>query len=215
MPHDEQEGVIKFDLVFAQDAPSESPLIDALEYWRQRMRALALIGGNLPERYDGLGFGNISHRTAPGEESFIISGTQTGHLPAMDRNAYALVEHCDITANRIHARGQCKPSSEAMTHHAIYQASPSTQAVIHVHSPDIWQQATALGIAQTAADIPYGTPAMANALMQLAAQGTPNNAIVMAGHLDGVIVWGDTLDDAGKMLLALAKRAGINDGDNA
>jgi ribulose-5-phosphate 4-epimerase/fuculose-1-phosphate aldolase len=213
MPHYEQEGVIKFALVFELDAPPQSPLIDALEHWRQRMRSLELIGGNLSERYDGLGFGNISHRTAPEAHSFLISGTQTGHLPVMDEKHYALVEQCDIEANRIHARGQCKPSSEAMTHHAIYQASPTTQAVIHVHSPAIWQQATRLGIAQTAADVPYGTPAMADALMQLAAAGVPDNAIVMAGHLDGVIVWGESLDQAGALLLALAARAGIRDKD--
>lgn len=208
MKTSEQEGVIKFRLDFRQSEPVDFPLLADLEACRQKFRALGLIGGNDPDRYDGLGFGNISHRLAPESDSFIISGTQTGHLASMDKSCYALVTGCDLLANTLEARGAIKPSSEAMTHAVIYRQLPAVQAVIHVHSQDIWLKADRLGLPQTAADVPYGTPEMAAEMQRLIAGGMGDwHSISMAGHEDGVITWGETLDDASIELESLYKRA--------
>ncbi|MEJ2315418.1 MAG: class II aldolase/adducin family protein [Gammaproteobacteria bacterium] len=136
MVNSEQEGVIKFSLEFRETQPVEFRDLEALEHCRQKFRALGLIGGCNPQRYEGLGFGNISHRLAPGSDAFVISGTQTGHLESMGAESYALVTSCDPARNRIVAEGAVRPSSEAMTHAVIYRQLPAVQAVIHVHSPE-------------------------------------------------------------------------------
>jgi len=74
------EGVIKFHLDFREGpAPAERLLLE-LNAWRARFLELGLIGQD-PERYEGYGFGNLSRRLpGQGENAFLISGTQTGHL---------------------------------------------------------------------------------------------------------------------------------------
>ncbi|MEJ2308485.1 MAG: class II aldolase/adducin family protein [Gammaproteobacteria bacterium] len=211
----EKEGVIKFRLDFRQSGPLDFPELGALETCRQRFRALGLIGGNDPQRYEGLGYGNISHRLAPGDEAFVVSGTQTGHLESMGAEGYALVTGCDPERNIIEAEGVIKPSSEAMTHAVIYRELPSVQAVIHVHSPDIWNRADELGLPQTARDVPYGTPAMAAEMRRIIASGMGGwHTISMAGHEDGVITWGDKLDEAAAELESLYRQV-VSDREKA
>ena len=205
----EREGVIKFSLEFRETPPVEFPGLEAVEQCRRKFRALGLIGGRDPQRYDGLGFGNISHRLAPGSDAFIISGTQTGHLDSMGDESYALVTDCDPARNRLVAEGAIRPSSEAMTHAVIYRQLPRAQAVIHVHSPKIWRHAAELGLPQTARDVPYGTPEMAAEMERLLAVGMGEwHTISMAGHEDGIITWGETLQAATGELEALFRKAG-------
>ena len=208
MKNTDAEGVIKFRLDFRQTVPVEYAGLDALEACRQRLRALGLIGGEDPARYEGLGFGNISHRLAPGSNAFVISGTQTGHLEAMGAEGYALVTNCDPENNQLEAHGAIRPSSEAMTHAVIYRELPSVQAVIHVHSPDIWRGADRIALPQTKREVPYGTPAMAAEMCRIIRSGMGRwHTISMAGHEDGVITWGDTLDMAAAELLSIYRRA--------
>ena len=207
MVNSEREGVIKFSLEYRETQSVEFRDLEALEQCRQRFRAMGLIGGNDPQRYDGLGFGNISHRLAPGSDAFVISGTQTGHLASMGAECYALVTGCDPARNRLVAEGAVKPSSEAMTHAVIYRQLPRVQAVIHVHSPQIWRHAGELGLPETAREGPYGTPDMATEMQRLIASGMGTwHTISMAGHEDGVITWGETLEAASAELEALFRK---------
>jgi hypothetical protein len=207
MVNSEQEGVIKYSLEYRETQPVEFRDLEALERCRQKFRALGLIGGGNPQRYEGLGFGNVSHRLAPGSGAFVISGTQTGHLESMGAEGYALVTSCDPARNRIVAEGAVRPSSEAMTHAVIYRQLPAVQAVIHVHSPQIWRHAGKLGLPRTAPEVPYGTPAMATEMQRLIASGMGGwHTISMAGHEDGVITWGETLDAASGELEALFRK---------
>lgn len=206
-----EDGVIKFELHFERTPLPHYDFFPALEAWRQRLLPLGLIGGENPDRYEGLGFGNISHRIEAGQQAFLISGTQTGHLAAMGAEHYSLVIASNSVANSIYAKGEIKPSSEAMTHAAIYDAVPAANAVIHVHGPEIWSQAASLGLAITDPAIAYGTTAMAAEFKHLIDSGqVTHNTISMGGHQDGVITWGDTLDQAGEILLMLSSRAGID-----
>ncbi|MEN8214265.1 MAG: class II aldolase/adducin family protein [Pseudomonadota bacterium] len=201
----ETEGVIKFKLDFEQGGAFDYPQIEGIEQWRRRLMQLGLIGQDA-QRYEGLGFGNISHRVevAGKPHAFVITGTQTGQLQQMDASHYALVTDCDPRRNRLQAQGPVKPSSEAMTHAVIYQALPAAQAVIHVHSPDLWRHAQQLGVAVTDAAVEYGTPGMATEMERIIAAGLPRgHTISMGGHEDGVITWGESLDAAGNEILML------------
>ena len=206
-----QEGVIKFQMDYTavpHSLPHDAPYWLALGRWRTYCLQHGLIGQD-PQRYEGYGFGNISQRVVwageAGEVSlrpFVISGTQTGHLPHLLPSDYALVTACYPAENRVVARGTSKPSSESMTHGMVYALQPTAQAVIHVHAPTLWHAAERLGIPHTAADVPYGTPAMAAEVARLFAQTAvaQQGIFSMAGHEDGLVVFGRDLDEAGEIL---------------
>jgi ribulose-5-phosphate 4-epimerase/fuculose-1-phosphate aldolase len=198
----EQEGVIKYDLVFSHaDAIIDHDFSD-LSRWHRRFKRASILGQD-PARYDGLGFGNISERLD--ENNFLISGTQTGHLEKLTQADYALVTNADVSANRIEAKGQVRPSSEALTHAAVYALDIHIRFVFHVHSPDIWKQRLAFGLPQTGADIPYGTPEMATEMKRLYQQGVfqERKVLAMAGHEDGIIGFGVTADETGEAIMDL------------
>ena len=208
-----QEGVIKFDLQYRAQArlPLDEMVVttavSALNGWRQLCLRLGLIGQD-PARYDGYGFGNISQRVSP-EGAFVISGTQTGGLATLTAVDFALVTTCDPTENRVCAVGPVKPSSESMTHAVLYRLDPAIQAVIHVHSPVMWHTAVALNLPQTAADVPYGTPAMAAEVERLFRDTAVASGGIfsMAGHEDGIVAFGPSLEAAGAVLVATLVRA--------
>ena len=185
----EQEGVVKFQLDF-QPEPLQGFDIDALNAWRTRLMALGLIGA-VEDRYGGFGFGNLSFRTTAG---FLITGSQTGHIPSLELAHCAEVTLADTERNAIVARGETRPSSESLTHAAVYTANPGINAVFHVHSPDIWRQVRPA----TDRDIAYGTPAMARAVAALVVSKT--GLFVMAGHEDGVVSYGTDCQTAGLLL---------------
>ncbi|RRJ84066.1 class II aldolase/adducin family protein [Aestuariirhabdus litorea] len=208
----EREGVVKY-----QDHHRPTPLaidcsLEALNHCRRRMLTLGMIGQS-PSRYGGLGFGNISQRLAPGEDAFLISGTQTGHLAELDADSLALVERAEPELNRLWSQGYCAPSSEALSHAVIYQQRPECNAVIHVHCPLIWQRAQALALPCTAPQIPYGTPAMARAIAEQLTAGT--GVIAMLGHEDGVISYGSSLTEAAEALVRLQAHARELAGENS
>ena len=204
----EAEGVIKYQLDYEKGPAVDPSLIAEINAWRRILFLLQLIGQDA-SRYGGYGYGNVSCREKPGSEAFIISGTQTAHLPELHANHYVRVTECDATKNRIVASGPVKPSSEALTHGAIYHTAKSVNVVLHIHCPQIWTQAAALQIASTASHISYGTPAMAEE-MALLLQGEDINQkgiFSMGGHQDGVITFGASAEQAGTILVNYFSRA--------
>jgi L-ribulose-5-phosphate 4-epimerase len=193
----EQEGVIKYQLSHTQQPIGDQLPLTEINAWRTVMHRLDLIGQN-PERYDNIGFGNISQRIAPGNSQFIVSGTQTGHLEQLKPEHYSLIVNAEPHKNRLQSRGLCEPSSESMTHASVYSQDDAIQAVIHAHSPDIWKQTAALNLPHTAADIPYGTVEMAMAVEQLFQSGELKHVSIfsMLGHEDGVVAFGRSMQEA-------------------
>ena len=203
----EQEGVIKFHCDWRETTPEPPEAFAPLNSWRTIMVRLGLIGCD-PDRYDGLGFGNISirHEGAIVDSAmapFLISGTQTGHLASLRPEQCCTVLSADLQQNRIEAEGAVKPSSEALTHAMIYAANRAVRSVIHVHSPTIWRQVAQLAIPTTAADVAYGTVEMAQAVGQMFAdeQLSDCSIVAMMGHHDGIIAFGPSLADAGTLLV--------------
>lgn len=205
LPH-EEEGVIKFQLEHQTAELAQHPLFSEarlieLDTWRHIQFRLKMIGQD-PTRYDGYGFGNISARLAKTSDNFLITGTQTGEPEFLTNQQYAIVTECHPAANRIQSMGPMKPSSEAMTHGQLYQLSSTIDCVIHVHCPEIWQCAQQLNVPTTTADVPYGTPQMAQAVEQLFSTTSvaEDKIFAMAGHLDGVVTFGQTFDEATQVL---------------
>lgn len=209
------EGVIKFQASWTQSGldPSLRPGACALIAWREMM-VLTQIVGQDQARYGGAGFGNVSCRVSPwtngrGHRKFLITGTQTGGLRTVGLQDFCLVERYDYRKNTVTARGPSQPSSEAMTHGAVYDLSPSIRFVLHAHSPHIWHLADRLRVPVTDPDVPYGTPEMAGEVDRLAHSSSLLDCQIfsMGGHEDGVITFGKTVEEAGLVLVKYLARA--------
>ncbi len=214
----EIEGVIKFQLDYTRKPPVASATYQQLNAWRGILLKLGLIGQD-HRRYAGYGFGNISHklnRDNPASDEktydpFIITGTQTGHLENLTDEHYAIVIDSSLDNNWVLSEGPIKPSSEALTHAAVYTADPSIRWVIHVHSPEIWRQTHHLSIPLVEPEIEYGTPEMASAVKRLLEHPTTREKSIfsMLGHDDGIVCFGSTAEETGltvvrNLALALA-----------
>jgi hypothetical protein len=189
-----QEGVIQYQLIYQPLPPNPTWPCVTIDAVRQQLRQRGGIGQD-PQRYGGLGFGNISCRHGAG---FIISGSQTGHLPTLQPTHFAFVEEADVPHNRLRASGPCQPSSEALSHAACYALSARVGAVIHVHDPALWQLNA---LPATPANITYGTVAMAKAVAELFANDTTRGIFRMAGHEDGVMAFAPDLEQALQLIL--------------
>ena len=198
----ELEGVIKYRLEHQYAELGAQLDISELNAWRSLFYRLRLVG-QIPEKYGGLGFGNISRRLVPGEQGFLISGTQTGHLPVLNKQHFALITSASPEANAIQSRGISQPSSEALTHASVYRQHPSICAVVHVHCPELWLQTDRLALAYTSENVPYGTPDMARAVAGLFDSGRLQHAGIfsMLGHEDGIVAFGRTLCEASQLLI--------------
>lgn len=196
MKSDTSEGVIKFQLEH-EITTLEALEVAEIDAWRSIFKQTGTIG-QVEDRYDGYGFGNLSMRTAGG---FLISGTQTGALPFTSLADYAEVTGWDCQKNRVNSRGQISPSSESLTHAVIYDANPEVTGVFHLHSPDIWNAAGPLKLAVTDPAIEYGTPEMASAVSKSVTGGRLPGILSMGGHEDGIIGYGRTLSETGLLLI--------------
>ena len=211
------EGVIRFQ------AHHETRLLDERLYgeiarllaaWREVLARLGLIGQD-PHRYEGHGYGNVSARVGPmgavgrGHRRFLITGTQTGERRSVALEDFCLVERYDISRNEVASFGQVPPSSETLTHGAIYDIAPEVRVVLHGHCPEIWRRAASLGIPVTPREALNGTPAMAVEVQRLYRESTlaGGGILAMGGHEDGVISLGRSAAEAGERLVHHLARA--------
>lgn len=199
------EGVIKYRCDWEQTAAVQPNEVADLNRYRYALRQLNLIGEYTSGTFKGIGFGNLSQRRSPDTNSqpqFIISGTQTGHLSTLTAADYALVTAFTPAQNTLTCQGLRQASSESLTHGVIYAQSPSIQAVIHVHHNPLWQQLQNR-VPTTEATVPYGTPEMATETQRLFQEtDLPRTKLfVMAGHPDGIVAFGETLQIAYRTLI--------------
>jgi ribulose-5-phosphate 4-epimerase/fuculose-1-phosphate aldolase len=210
------EGVIKFQAEHtARPLPDRgvADLACTLIAWRTLLAQTGLIGQD-PARYGGAGFGNVSARLPPypgerGARRFLVTGTQTGGKPCLGVADFCRVDTWAVDKNRVRSQGPILPSSEAMTHGAIYDLSPAIRFVFHGHCPTLWTARVRLGLPTTHESVAYGTPAMAREVGRLYRETALSTGLVLAmgGHEDGIVVFGRTADEAGAALLTTLARA--------
>ncbi len=196
------EGYVKYKSYWTK-APvpaAAAAATEELDTWRRPLIAAGLIG----EYEDlGIGYGNISVRCGePGQ--FLISGTQTGDVPLTNKEHYSLVTDYNTYANIVCCVGPVQASSEAMTHAAIYELDSNIGAIVHVHSLELWQQLKD-NIPTTDASVAYGTPQMANEFRRLYRDTDfrKTQLAVMAGHDEGLLSFGASLEEAATRILGL------------
>lgn len=210
------EGVIRFSAehrAAALPADRVRPIVCALSSWREILAQTGLVGQD-PARYGGAGYGNVSGRLPPfpgdrGRRAFLITGSQTGGKQHLSITDYCLVEEYDDRRNWVRSTGPLLPSSESLTHGALYDLSPRIRFVLHGHCPVIWRNAAALSLPTTDAAVEYGTPEMARQMRHLyqTTSLSERRVLAMGGHEDGVVAFGVSLEEAGASLVATLARA--------
>ena len=104
-----------------------------LNAYRRKLLQLRLIGVDA----NGIGFGNLSIRDGA-SKNFYITGSATGGKPELTLADCARVVAHDFEKNWLRYEGSGIPSSESLTHAAIYKSDPQTGAVIHCHDSKLW-----------------------------------------------------------------------------
>jgi len=193
----EKDGVVKYTLEFKQTKSIEFTCKDKIESIREELYALNLIGAY----DDGIGFGNISLKN---QDGFVITGTQTGHKIHLNIEDYSLVEKVNFETFTTYASGQCKPSSEAITHACIYELDESIGAVIHIHDEKLWRYMLENDFINTS-DVEYGSLDMIKDIKEIYKEldMLENNAFAMKGHFEGVFVFDKTLQKAKEHLFEI------------
>ena len=196
------EGTIKYQSSWVRSGPVDLPGIDDLVRWRKPLHDAGLIGHLADE---DVGYGNLSVRSSD-EGLFLVSGTQTGHLPDVGPEHFSLVTDYDIGRNTLTCRGPVAASSEALTHAAIYALDAAIRAVVHVHSRDLWVGLKA-SLPATGTGVAYGTPEMAMEFRRLYRDTdfSVDGVARMTGHENGLISTGRTVREAAEKILALSR----------
>ena len=188
------EGIIKFKAHWRETALPYPELLPELIHWRQVLYQAGLIGV-CP---DGIGYGNISRRV-PGTGQFLITGSGTGGLPELTETHFSLVKKVITDNNELWCEGPVIASSESMSHAAVYETWPQAGAVLHIHQAEWWKK-WLHKLPTTDPTAEYGTVAMAHSIAGLTrtivAQRQQPKVIIMAGHPEGIIAFGEDLKDA-------------------
>ena len=164
---------------------------------RQKLLHLRLIGVDA----NGIGFGNLSIRDAA-TDNFYITGSATVGKPELTPADCARVVAYDFKRNWLRYEGSAIPSSESLTHAAVYKADAKAGSVIHCHDSMLW--AALLNQAPTTSEaVEYGTPEMADEVKRLfqVSDVQSRKILVMAGHEGGIVAFGKDLEEAFAVLM--------------
>lgn len=203
MDSNRDEGVIKFKFTLKRAPAPEMTQVISLEKWRALFFKLGLVGEYQTEK---IGYGNLSSKV--GLKSFLITGSQTGHLAHLQAHHYTKVIECDLKKGSVTAEGLIPPSSESLTHFGIYECNPHIQYIFHVHHNKLWEMLINSPCDAISEDVQYGTQAMAEAASKIIGSKS-SGLFVMKGHQDGIISYGTSAEETGKLLLDLYRKLAI------
>ena len=188
---------VKFTFQCARTDITPFDALAGLNAYRRKLLEQRLMGVDS----NGVGFGNVSVRDGA-SKNFYITGSATGGLPELTSTDCVRVVACDFARNWLRYEGAAIPSSESLTHAAVYESDPSTSAIIHCHDLGLW--ATLLDrVPATSKAVVYGTPEMAYEIMRLfeVSNVRSEKILVMAGHEGGIVTFGEDLEDAFDVLM--------------
>ena len=174
-----------------------------LNAYRRKLLDLHLIGVDS----NGIAFGNLSVRDGA-TKNFYITGSATGGIHELTLANCAKVVAYDFERNQIRYEGSAMPSSESLTHAAIYESDATAGAIVHCHCSRLW--AAVLNEAPTTSKAAeYGTPEMAHDIMQLFTRtnAQTRKIVVMAGHEGGILTFGKDLEEAFAVLIRERQQA--------
>ena len=124
---------VKFSYECARADIAAFDQLTELNECRQKLRELYMVGVDS----NGIGFGNLSVRDGA-TSNFYITGSATGGLPKLALTDCVRVVAYDFEKNWVCYEGSSIPSSESLTHAAIYESDSMTSAIIHCHDSVLW-----------------------------------------------------------------------------
>ena len=192
------EGYIKYVSLYEKSDVIEALGWEELNAARQKCFMLGLVG----VYSNGIGYGNLSIRYK--DEEFLITGTSTGSKPALTCEDYSLVRSFNMSRNSVVCTGPAQASSESMTHGAIYRARHGVNCVIHIHSKKIYDSMIRDNYPATPKEAAFGTSEIALAIEKCAENiGKDEGQIVLAGHDEGIIAYGENTERALELIMEL------------
>jgi ribulose-5-phosphate 4-epimerase/fuculose-1-phosphate aldolase len=168
-----------------------------LNVCRRKLLQLRLIGVDT----NSIGFGNLSIRDGR-TNNFYITGSATAGKPELTLADCARVVTYDFEKNWLRYEGSATPSSESLTHAAIYESDAKAGSVIHCHDSKLW--AALLNQVPTSSKaVEYGTPEMAYEMKRLfeITDVQSRKILVMAGHGGGIVAFGKDIEEAFAVLM--------------
>jgi ribulose-5-phosphate 4-epimerase/fuculose-1-phosphate aldolase len=184
------EGYIKFNYDLEPGSNITGEDIKELNEARQNLYANKLIGV-----YDnGIGYGNVSRRYGSG---FIITGSETGKKDNLELQDYCLIDSYNINFNYVRALGSIPPSSESLTHAAVYSASNNINSVLHIHDEELWMRALNV-MPSSNPDFSFGTRELAHDIQRMLMERSivERGIIIMSGHPEGILLFGENVNHA-------------------
>jgi L-ribulose-5-phosphate 4-epimerase len=162
---------------------------------RRKLLRLRLIGVDA----NGIGFGNLSIRDGT---NFYVTGSTTGGIPELSLANCARVVKYDFKKNWLRYEGAANPSSESLTHAAVYESDVKAGAVIHCHDSKLWA-ALLNQVPSSSQAVEYGTADMAREVTRLfeVTDVQSRKIFVMAGHEGGIVTFGKDLEEALAVLM--------------
>lgn len=183
------EGYIKFQ--FRKIPGTEPALDDVLDLieLRTKLYELGLLGA-----YENVSYGNVSKRVS--KTSFIITASNTGKTKSIGTKDLVTIVSVDIENNLVNYIGEYPPSSETLTHYAIYETFQFALFVVHFHHKQLWGKLS-FKLPTTPIECEYGTIQLAKAIARQASfflDHKDAGVIVLGGHPDGLIAFGKSVD---------------------
>ena len=187
-PAREIHGGVKFRTEFlSADVPADTRLAE-LKSW-----CAGFHKRNFAPPYGEFSQGNLSFRIRPGEDAFVISGSQVGWKDRLTDDKFVTVQNCDLQNGIVYANGTRDPSSESMLHFAIYRARKDVQAVFHGHSREILLCVNKLNLPETREKAPYGSIELVRSVMDVLGDA---DFVLIRKH--GFVSLGATMKEAGE-----------------
>jgi ribulose-5-phosphate 4-epimerase/fuculose-1-phosphate aldolase len=185
----DEKGVIKFKCFHQYCELDRFAELNKLIEYRNR----AFLKGYIGVYSNGIGFGNISVRL---DNGFLVSGSGTGMIKKSGKQHFSIVNKWEVHKNQLWCKGPVIASSESLTHAVIYDTLPIVSAILHIHSTELWKKHYHK-LPFTSKNIEYGTPKMANAVIELIKRENfkTTGVFLMQGHQDGMVAFGTSLKE--------------------
>lgn len=196
-PEREIHGGVKFRVDFLSAAVPADARLEELKWWCAEFHRR-----NFAPPYGEFSQGNLSFRIRPGDNAFIITGSQVGWKDRITDDRFVTVHGCDMETGAVSASGTRDPSSESMLHFAIYRSRQDVQAVFHGHSREILRCVDRpADIPETAEKQPYGSIELARGVMDVMGNA---DFVILKKH--GFISLGRSMDEAGRRAIEVHQR---------
>jgi ribulose-5-phosphate 4-epimerase/fuculose-1-phosphate aldolase len=188
IPARETHVGVKFRTEFLSAAVPADVRLEELKTWCAEFHLR-----NFAPPYGEFSQGNLSFRIRPGEDTFIISGSQVGWKDSLTDDKFVTVLGCDMDKGIVFASGTRHPSSESMLHFAIYHTRKDVEAVFHGHSREILLCVNKLNLPETREKAPYGSIELVRSVMEVLGDA---DFVLIRKH--GFISLGTTMKEAGE-----------------